>query len=258
MTPVSPPPTLPGRGTTAVALRPATAADMPAVARLIRELAGFEREPDAPALTVEDLVRDGFPPQGAAGGGMPPAFHVILAVVAPKGGGDGSGGGGGSGHNDGDGDVDGDSRGRVVGGCDGSDGGGNVDGGGDVDGDRVRSSDGVVGMALWHHTYSTWAGRALYVEDLIVTAGWRGCGIGRRLLAAAAAAAVATRCARMDWVVYEWNAPAIGFYTRAGATVRGNLRLMRVEGKALSTLGGGSGGRGVEGRATAASTSPSV
>lgn len=201
----------------AVALRPGTAADMPAVARLIRELAVCEREPDAPALTVDDLVRDGFPPPG---GGLPPAFHVILAEVARDGDVVGSDDGSGNHRDDseggGDGRVDGDSGG---------------------DGGRVPSRDGVVGMVLWHHTYSTWTGRALHVEDLIVTEGWRGHGIGRRLLRAVATAAVATRCARMDWVVYGWNTRAVEFYTRAGATIRGDLRHMRVEGRALHTLG---------------------
>ncbi|GAB0495061.1 hypothetical protein MMPV_006358 [Pyropia vietnamensis] len=203
----------------AVALRPGTAADMPAVARLIQELAEFEREPNAPALTVDDLVRDGFPPPG---GGVPPAFRIILAVVARVG--DSLGSDDGSGNDGDDSEGDGDTGG---------------DGGGGGDGGRVPSRDGVIGMVLWYHTYSTWSGRALYVEDLIVTEEWRGRGIGHRLLRAAATAAVATRCARMDWVVYGWNTRAVEFYTRVGATVRGDLHLMRVEGRALHVLGCG-------------------
>lgn len=78
---VSPPPS-PGRS--GMVLRSATAADMPAVVRLIQELAACEREPAAAALTVHDLVRDGFPPLSA--GAPPPAFYVILAVVARAGG----------------------------------------------------------------------------------------------------------------------------------------------------------------------------
>jgi hypothetical protein len=34
--------------------------DMPAVLELIRELAIFEKEPDAVVVTVTDLERDGF------------------------------------------------------------------------------------------------------------------------------------------------------------------------------------------------------
>lgn len=221
----SPPP-----GRPEVALRQATAADMPAVVRLIQELATCEREPDAPTLTAHDLVRDGFPPPSAEA--PPPAFHVILAVVARADGGATSGGG----RRNNGGDYDGGGRDDDSGGTGGAGGGGD-DGGGGV----PPPSDGVVGMALWHHTYSTWTGRCLYVEDLIVTERWRRAGIGRRLLRAAAAAAVATRCARMDWVVCGWNRRAVDFYARAGARVQADLRHMRVDGHALRALGGEGG-----------------
>lgn len=52
-------------------LRPAVAADVPTLLRLIRELAIYEREPDAAQATATDLLRDGFGPS--------PAFHAILA-----------------------------------------------------------------------------------------------------------------------------------------------------------------------------------
>ena len=41
-------------------IRKATEKDMPFVLELIRELAIFEKEPDAVVVTVDDLVRDGF------------------------------------------------------------------------------------------------------------------------------------------------------------------------------------------------------
>lgn len=52
-------------------LRPATAADVPLVLALIRELAAYEREPDAVVATEADLLRDGFGPE--------PRFCVLLA-----------------------------------------------------------------------------------------------------------------------------------------------------------------------------------
>ena len=130
-----------------VSLRPATVADVPAIFALIRELAAFEKEPDAAAITAQDLVRDGFTP------GVPPAFHVILAEAA----------------------ADGDAAAAAAP-ADGGDGGGSD--GGRGGGGGGGSGGCVVGMALWHHTYSTWTGRAAYVEDLIVTASWRGRGVG--------------------------------------------------------------------------------
>jgi GNAT superfamily N-acetyltransferase len=52
-------------------LRPATATDVPVILALIRELAIYEREPDAVIAAEADLLRDGF--------GERPAFHVLLA-----------------------------------------------------------------------------------------------------------------------------------------------------------------------------------
>jgi GNAT superfamily N-acetyltransferase len=52
-------------------LRPATAADVPLILSLIRELADFERSPKAVHATEADLLRDGFGPQ--------PRFQVTLA-----------------------------------------------------------------------------------------------------------------------------------------------------------------------------------
>jgi GNAT superfamily N-acetyltransferase len=54
-----------------LALRRATAADVPVILQLIRDLATYEREPGAVVATEEDLLRDGF--------GDRPAFFVDLA-----------------------------------------------------------------------------------------------------------------------------------------------------------------------------------
>ena len=47
--------------------------DMPSVLNLIRELAAFEKEPDAVVVTVEDLVSDGF--------GSTPLFQTFIAEM---------------------------------------------------------------------------------------------------------------------------------------------------------------------------------
>lgn len=54
-----------------IAIRPAVAADVPLILALIRDLAAYEREPDAVVATEADLLRDGF--------GEAPRFHVLLA-----------------------------------------------------------------------------------------------------------------------------------------------------------------------------------
>lgn len=54
-------------------IRDATAEDMPHVLVLIKELATFEKEPNAVEITAEDLVRDGF---GAA-----PLFRCFVGEI---------------------------------------------------------------------------------------------------------------------------------------------------------------------------------
>ena len=95
----------------------------------------------------------------------------------------------------------------------------------------------VVGFALYFHNYSTWRGRpGLYLEDLFVEPAARGHGVGRRLLAALAGVAVARGCARMEWMVLDWNAPAIGFYEQLGARAVAGWLPFRLTGDALVAL----------------------
>ncbi len=55
-----------------IKIRPATAADVPLILRFIRELAEYEREPDAVLATEEDLLRDGW-------GATKPRFRCVIA-----------------------------------------------------------------------------------------------------------------------------------------------------------------------------------
>ena len=74
----------------------------------------------------------------------------------------------------------------------------------------------VVGMALSYFRYSTWKGKRLYLEDLIVTESSRGMGVGKLLLEATIELARQTDCSGLMWQVLDWNAPAIGFYEKFG------------------------------------------
>jgi len=96
----------------------------------------------------------------------------------------------------------------------------------------------VAGFALFFHNFSTFlARRGLWLEDLYVRPAFRGHGVGSRLLRAVAAIALDRRCGRFEWSVLDWNAPAIGFYERLGATVMPDWRIARVTGDALDRLG---------------------
>ncbi len=74
----------------------------------------------------------------------------------------------------------------------------------------------VVGMALCYFRYSTWKGKRLYLEDLIVTEAARGQGVGKALLNATIALARQTDCSGLMWQVLDWNESAIRFYEKFG------------------------------------------
>ena len=96
------------------------------------------------------------------------------------------------------------------------------------------------GFALFFTSYSTWVGHhGIRLEDLYVTPGLRGQGIGRALLAALAGIAVREGCSRLEWDVLTWNEPAIAVYRRLGAGTQEEWRIMRLSGDALRSLAAG-------------------
>ena len=133
-------------------IRNATKSDVPAILDLIQELATFEREPNAVAVTEAELIRDGF--------GETPVFECFVATIESK----------------------------------------------------------VVGMALYYPCYSTWKGKSWHLEDLRVMEPHRGKGIGFALLKKFISFAYKTGVRRIQWVVLDWNTPAINFYEKQGAT----------------------------------------
>ncbi|XP_002944368.3 diamine acetyltransferase 2 isoform X2 [Xenopus tropicalis] len=75
----------------------------------------------------------------------------------------------------------------------------------------------LIGFALCYMTYSTWKGRALYMEDLYVMPQYRGKGVGSQLLAAVAEMCLSLGCCHLQFSVLDWNSPAISFYHSRGA-----------------------------------------
>jgi len=93
------------------------------------------------------------------------------------------------------------------------------------------------GFALFFHNFSTFEGRpGLYLEDLFVRPDARGSGLGKALLAHLAKLCIERDCARLEWSVLDWNAPAIGFYKGLGAKLMDEWTVMRVDGDALTEL----------------------
>lgn len=104
----------------------------------------------------------------------------------------------------------------------------------------IGEVDGVAqGFALFFHNFSTFEGKpGIYLEDLFVRPEARGAGLGKALLAHLAALCIERDCARLEWWVLDWNAPAIGFYQALGARPMDEWTVMRVDGDALRRLGG--------------------
>lgn len=98
----------------------------------------------------------------------------------------------------------------------------------------------VVAFALFFTNFSTFLGKpGLYLEDLYVQPAHRGTGLGKALLAHLGALAVKRGCGRFEWSVLDWNANAIRFYEKMGATVLPDWRICRVTGAALQAFAKG-------------------
>ena|SRR6218665_1847863 len=70
----------------------------------------------------------------------------------------------------------------------------------------------LIGMALYYYKYSTWKGKCLFLEDIIVTESERRKGYGKLLFDAVVQVAKKEQVRRMEWQVLDWNTGAIEFY----------------------------------------------
>ncbi|MDH5476101.1 MAG: GNAT family N-acetyltransferase [Cyclobacteriaceae bacterium] len=78
----------------------------------------------------------------------------------------------------------------------------------------AENSESIIGLALFYYRYSTWKGRRLYLEDLVVTKKERGKSIGKLLLNELITHAKHHNCSGISWQVLDWNESAIQFYKK--------------------------------------------
>lgn len=78
-------------------------------------------------------------------------------------------------------------------------------------------NEAIVGIAIYYFKYSTWKGKCLFLEDIVVTESYRRHKIGKRLFEEVIKVAKETKVRRMEWQVLEWNTPAIEFYKKYNA-----------------------------------------
>lgn len=74
----------------------------------------------------------------------------------------------------------------------------------------------IAGMALFFFCYSTWKGKILYLDDVIVTGQYRGLGIGKLLIDEVFKFAKEQQVNQVRWHVLDWNTPAVEFYKKLG------------------------------------------
>ena len=87
----------------------------------------------------------------------------------------------------------------------------------------------IVGIALYYYRYSTWKGKTIHLEDLIVKEKMRGSGLGFALYTKIIEQGKIDKVRRIEWAVLDWNTPAIDFYIKSGAKVLDDWRVAQMD-----------------------------
>jgi GNAT superfamily N-acetyltransferase len=75
----------------------------------------------------------------------------------------------------------------------------------------------IVGISLYYIKYSTWKGKCVFLEDIIVTEQFRQFGIGKKLFDEVVKVSKELNVQRLEWQVLSWNEPAIKFYKKVNS-----------------------------------------
>ena len=97
----------------------------------------------------------------------------------------------------------------------------------------AEEENNIIGMALYYYRYSTWKGKTIHLEDLIVKESKRGTGAGFALYKEIIKQGKAENVRRIEWNVLDWNTPAIDFYEKSGAKVLGDWRVVHMDDKGI-------------------------
>jgi GNAT superfamily N-acetyltransferase len=94
----------------------------------------------------------------------------------------------------------------------------------------------IVGISLYYYRYSTWKGKRLYLEDIVVTQSERGSGVGKKLFDYTMRFSLQQNCTGMMWQVLDWNEPAINFYKKYNAKLDGEWINCHLESHEIKSL----------------------
>ena len=87
----------------------------------------------------------------------------------------------------------------------------------------------IIGIALYYYRFSTWKGKTIHLEDLIVKENSRGTGAGFALYSEIIKQGKKDNVRRIEWNVLDWNTPAIDFYEKSGAKVLNDWRVVQMD-----------------------------
>ncbi|MFT5677515.1 MAG: GNAT superfamily N-acetyltransferase, partial [Patiriisocius sp.] len=94
----------------------------------------------------------------------------------------------------------------------------------------------IAGIALTYFVFSTWQGRTLHLEDLVVTQKMRGTGVGMALYKRVMQFGKEENVAQVKWIVLDWNTPAIDFYEKTGAVMHKNWHIVAMDTARLNSF----------------------
>jgi len=77
----------------------------------------------------------------------------------------------------------------------------------------------IIGMAITFFRYSTWKGKNLYIEDLVVSENFRRKGVGFKIFEEVKKFAKASSCVGISLQVLDWNQTGINFYKKLNMTL---------------------------------------
>jgi len=80
-------------------------------------------------------------------------------------------------------------------------------------------ADEVVGTCVFYHTFSTWKGKMMYLEDFVVKESHRRHGVGQLLFDRLKEICKEEDFKLLKWQVLDWNTTALGFYEKNNATI---------------------------------------
>lgn len=100
----------------------------------------------------------------------------------------------------------------------------------------LEKDEKIIGLALYYYKYSTWKGKCLFLEDIIITENERKNGYGKLLFNEVAKVAKEQKVRRMEWQVLEWNTPAIEFYKKYNAALDAEWINGKLTGKQLQAI----------------------